>query len=72
VSTQAMKAIMQRAHADAGFYELLHKCPAAILDVYAVTAIEKAALLSGDSTALEGLGVAPATARDWTALDGLS
>jgi hypothetical protein len=63
---------MQRAGDEPGFHELLQKCPAAVLGAYALTAAEKAALMSGDQAQLEAVGVAPAAARQWIALDGLA
>ena len=72
MSRQVMEEIIQRAGDDPSFHELLHKCPAAVLGTYAVSAAERDALLSGDAAHLEALGVAPAAARTWTALDGLA
>jgi hypothetical protein len=66
-----MEEIMQRTKDDPAFYELLHKCPAAVLGSYLLTRAEKAALLGGDAGSLEALGIAPGPARSWKRLDGL-
>ena len=72
MSQWSMEEIMRRAGDELGFRELLLKCPAAVLGTYPLTPDEKAALLSGDWQQLEALGIASASARSWTALDGLA
>jgi hypothetical protein len=66
-----MEEIMQRARKEPDFFELLLKCPAAVLGRHLLTRAEKAALMSGDREQLEALGIAADHARSWTALDGL-
>jgi len=72
MSRQAVEALMQRAADESSFEELLRKCPAAGLSLYALSREEKAALMQGGRQRLEALGIGTAQAQGWIALDGLS
>ena len=72
IARRVVDEIMQRAHDEPTFHELLLKCPAGALGACSLAGAERAALMRADTAQLEALGVAPAVARQWSALDGLS
>jgi hypothetical protein len=55
--SEMMAQVIERASTDAAFRAHLQRDPEAALAAYALTAEEKAALLSGDQSVLHPLGV---------------
>jgi hypothetical protein len=57
MSQQALMQVLEKASTDAAFRDELKKNPETALKAYDLTAEEKAALMSGDTTQLESMGV---------------
>lgn len=60
MSVEAVEAVVARAASDPPFQALLAYDPDAALHGYDVSVAERAALIAGDETKLQQLGVSPA------------
>ena len=57
MSQQGLMEVLEKASTDAAFREELKKNPDAALKGYELSAEERAALMSGDASTLESMGV---------------